>query len=213
MTCWKDSFIALDVETTGLFDSARIVEIGFAWFEDRKLARSFATLINPGDIDFTAPDVASAMEVNAISPEDLKSAPTFEQVMRGFMVQMGRDPWVMHNAPFDLRMLGLERKRLEASTRMDWGPYVPRPLLKLDSLLLAFHLHKGLESYSLSSVSRHLDIEATASHRALDDAKVCGEVLVRLADRLPDDAKEINRILSEAKAEWDARKGATDEPV
>ena len=44
----KHRFIAFDVETTGLFNDDRIVELGAVVFEEGVVASRFGTLVNPG---------------------------------------------------------------------------------------------------------------------------------------------------------------------
>jgi DNA polymerase III epsilon subunit-like protein len=202
---WKESFIYVDTETTGLLANARVVEMAFAWFEKRVLTRSFTTLVNPGpDFDLTAPDCKAAFEVNGIDPASLASAPTFDQVLRGFFSKLGTEPWAAHNMAFDLRMLGIEKKHLERITGQNWNAFVPKPQGKLDTMLLAYHLYPGINSYKLSSVAEHLGVEWPSTHRALDDCRCGGQALVKMADALPDSLQEVMAIQKIAQEKWDA---------
>jgi len=205
MKTWLDSFIAVDVETTGMLDGARIVEVGFAWFEDRRLARKFSTLVNPGDIDYTAPDVSEAMKLNGIRPEELQGAPTFDQLLRNFFPKFGREPWAGHNLMFDLRMFTQEKTRLARRTGLNWDAFVPRPRLKLDTMLLAHWLDKTLPHYNLKAVAEAYGVTMDGHHRSMPDAKACGETLIAMSDHLPLDDEAITQIHEQAREQWNER--------
>lgn len=72
----RKTFIAFDVETTGLNSSSdRIVEIGAVLFEEGVPIQSFGTLVNP-KVRITS----SASAINNINNEMLNSAPSEQEV-------------------------------------------------------------------------------------------------------------------------------------
>ena len=73
---FRKTFIAFDVETTGLNSSSdRIVEIGAVLFKEGVPIQSFGTLVNP-----KVRIAASASAINNITNEMLNSAPNEQEV-------------------------------------------------------------------------------------------------------------------------------------
>ncbi len=91
----------LDVETTGMDDDSRVVEIAALcgrFFEPQApVLVKVNTLVNPG---VPIPAVASA--VHHITDRMVKDAPSLDEVMETFPVA---DLYVAHNAAFDRRFL------------------------------------------------------------------------------------------------------------
>ena len=165
------SYIAIDVETTGLNGGTdRIVELAAVKFQDGKAIETFNTLINPGK-----PIPADATAVNHITDEMVKDAPTISQVLPSFEAFLDCSVITAHNLEFDLKFLYysgckiLEQKHKYIDTLAQ-----SRKKIKKDEIF----------GYALSDVCGYYRIQQAGSHRALADAMACGEVFRNLVEEV-----------------------------
>lgn len=172
----KDTFIAFDVETTGLNpDSDRIVELSAVRFCDFKSVDCFSTMIKAD-----RPISDEAARVNGITEQDLENAPSESEAMKAFSEFIGLDALngktilVAHNAVFDLAFVSnaLHRCGIEHALRC-------KDTLKISSRLLP-----DLSDHKLKTVAMAFGIVQNHAHRAEDDARVCGEIFVALIKRM-----------------------------
>ncbi len=193
-----ERFCALDVETTGL-DAAedRLIEVAALRFErqgeDFVVTEEFQALINPGRS--LSPEI---VKLTGISDLDLLNAETAWPVLERLHAFLGTDPLVAHNALFDLGFLRAEGFRTPE-------PYAPRlkfnPVL-IDTLPLARHVLPELPRHRLNTVAEAMGIPLDQHHRALDDARCCGEIFARLYKRLDEpDLQALNRMLGQRSVE------------
>lgn len=188
-----DSFVAIDLETTGL-DPAddRIIEIAAVRFR-RQTGIGFAadesdvfrTMINPG---CSLPP--KTIELTGITDMDLIGAPACFGVLAELKDFIGDDPIVGHNVLFDLNFLRYEGFRTEAENdpRIHFNP------IAIDTLSLARFALPELRNHKLNTVAEHLGIRLEHHHRAYDDARCCGEIFARIYRRLDEPAlPELNR--------------------
>lgn len=94
--------LALDLETTGLRNSDRIVEIGAVLFDtdENRIIAEFESLINP---QRNIP--AESSQIHGLTSADVSLAPVFEDIAEDFKLFMDADVIVAHNAAFDIRFL------------------------------------------------------------------------------------------------------------
>lgn len=166
-------FTAFDIETTGL-DNRRdsIVEIGALRFSKAGTAARYTQLIDPG-----IPMPEEAGRVNNISDAMLAGQPSIQEALPAFLAFCAGSVIVAHNAPFDCGFINQNLSRL-----YDDG-YVTFPSLPnrvADTLLLARRFFPG-RPHNLQDLAAYLEITAEAAHRALDDARLCMEIFMRLA--------------------------------
>lgn len=94
------SCVVLDTETTGLHDSARIVEIAILSIDGEVLLDS---LVNPG-----VPIPAEATRIHGITDEMVKDAPTFSDLLVPLTAALHGRKVVIYNRDFDKRRLAIE---------------------------------------------------------------------------------------------------------
>lgn len=156
-----DSFIALDVETTGLDAGLhRVVEIALVRFASGVEVESWSSLVNPG---CNIPPEATA--IHGISDRDAAVAPTFADLAPAVAGIIVGWPLLAYNAPFDFGFLQIEMARA--------GRTVPPLAAWLDPLPLA----RARLSYgraTLEIACRELGIPLSRAHRAEDDARAAG---------------------------------------
>ena len=185
-------YCVVDLETTGgAPGGAKITEIGAVRLDAGAIGDSFEALVNPGR---PIPDVVRG--ITGITDEMVRDAPSIEDVLPRLIEFVGGDVIVAHNAPFDLRFLNYERRRI-------LGSYFTQPWL--DTLVLSRRLLRGhVERHDLGSLAEWADTQTRPIHRALADATATAELLAALLPRL---AEKGIATLAEAVAYGSARAG------
>lgn len=163
------SFVAIDVETTGLdANGDRIIEIGAVRFRDGQEAEEFSSLIR---CPFPLPE--NIIRLTGIRDAMLKTAPDEKSVLNEFLGFVGEDPLVGHNVQFDLSFLHGGFKRTKSRENLGKRNCA-------DSALIARVLLPTLPSRSLSALARYFGLPGRNGHRALPDARRSGQVLINL---------------------------------
>ncbi|RMG66587.1 MAG: DEAD/DEAH box helicase, partial [Calditrichaeota bacterium] len=193
-----DRFVALDLETTGLDPEAEeIIEFGGVLFENGREAGSLNFLIKP-----SKPIPRQITQITGLSDADVREALPWEARLPEIRSFVGDLPLVAHNADFDLKFLEYHARRVEGNFA-GWDPrektYVYFANLRLDTRLLARMFLPFLASFSLSALARFYQVEQPQAHRALPDARVAGQIFLKLLEVAvtipPKDVQEILRIL------------------
>lgn len=152
-----DSFIVLDIETTGFSPEAHeITEIGALKVIRGEVVDHFSQLINP---QVTIP--ANIVEITGITDDMVKNMPTIDQVMPDFIDFAEDLPIMGHNVSFDFGFLKTNAVRLGLRFEKH----------ALDTLLMARIFRPDLESKSLTALCDLYGIDRNHAHRAYDDAK------------------------------------------
>ena len=164
-----DTFVVLDVETTGLQPSRqRIIEIAIARFSGGLAASQWESLCHPGR---RVP--AYIVKLTGIDDDMLHDAPRFDEIAETAVELLAGAIVVGHNVEFDLGFLNEELKRITL-------PPVVND--RVDTLALASRLLPGLRKPTLQAVAQHLGIPRRSGplHRAGTDAAVTGMVAMAL---------------------------------
>jgi len=164
--------IVMDTETTGLDPATgdRIVEIGALELVNLvPTGRVYHQYINP-----RIPMPAEAQAVHGISDEDLADKPVFEDVGQAFLDFIAGGTLVIHNAPFDIRFLNAELKR------MGKPPLVLAEAV--DTLQIARGRFPGAQN-SLDGLCRRFGIDTSrrVKHGALLDSEILADVYLELS--------------------------------
>ncbi len=177
----KTTFVAFDVETTGLSAAwDRVVEIGAVKIRAGRIIGRQVWLINPG-----RPIPFVTTRVHGLTDDDVAEAPSFRDVYSEFVAFVKGAILVAHNAGFDVRFMAHEAQRNDL-------PFPPEPVL--DNLRLARKWWPELKSHSLKPVAEHLEIEAGRYHRALDDSGTLAKVFTIGLRQMPADTTVSNLL-------------------
>jgi DNA polymerase III epsilon subunit-like protein len=181
------SFIILDTETTGFEKNDRIIQLAFIVFDGMNLEpfETFCSTDTP--INF------SAMAVHHITPEMIADKPRLvETEVYQFLQELNSEDnyMVIHNAPFDLKMLakeGFENKMKLIDTLKVTRQLAPN----LESHAMQFlRYHRGLYKEE-KAVEEALGVKIQA-HDAMGDIVVLYLLLKRLLEsKSPDELVEI----------------------
>ena len=158
------SLVALDIETTGLDPQTdSIIEIGATRFSARRVEGEWSTLVNPGR---RIPPFIT--QLTGISDQMVNEAPPIRAVLSDLSDFVGDAVVLGHNVGFDLAFL---RKQ-----------GVLRQNDSIDTYEMASVLIPGAGRYNLSALGQALSVPLSATHRALDDARVTRAIFLRLYD-------------------------------
>jgi DNA polymerase-3 subunit epsilon len=160
--------VVVDVETTGLWRSDRVVEIACVVLDqDAGVVDEWATLVNP------MRDVGSeARSIHGLSAADLSDSPTFPEIAGTIAAQLSGSVVAGHNLAFDRRMLELEYARLGVL----WPPLPAMCTMSWAAIA-------GVRSRALSSCCDEVGVDLTQAHSALADARATAALFLALVER------------------------------
>ncbi|WP_394232103.1 3'-5' exonuclease [Niallia oryzisoli] len=162
------NFIAFDFETANRSRHS-ICSVGMIFVENGKLVDSIYQLINPEE-RFDGFNI----RIHGITPKDIQDAPTFDVFYHSIKEKIDNRLMIAHNLSFDGYALrdNLARYQMESCYN---------PLLC--TYQLSRRLLKGQPSYSLDAISRYFGISLDNHHHALDDAKACALIMLKLMEQ------------------------------
>jgi len=167
------TFVAFDLETTGTNSiKDKITEIGALKIHGGAIIDIFETLINPGRyIPF---DITN---LTGITNEMVNNSPDMEQAAPSFLDFIGESILIAHNAPFDMRFINAEMKKIGRDTLSN-------------EVLCTYKLSRrfvpGLKRYSLKSMTIEFGLVNEKPHRAGSDAAACAQIFLNLLYSMPE---------------------------
>ena len=164
------TFCVVDLETTGgsPVDDA-ITEIGAVKYRGGERLGSFRSLVDP-----RRPIPPYVAHLTGIDDRLVSGEPAIEQVLPSFLEFFGGSVFVAHNAGFDLGFLNASCGLLD---------YPPLPGPPVCTARLARRVvWPDVPNVRLATLSNYFRTRAKPTHRALDDAEACAEVLHGLLD-------------------------------
>jgi DNA polymerase III epsilon subunit-like protein len=152
----------VDIETTGLDPkNDRIIEIAVIQTDSRgRVEDEWSTLVDPGTAD------AGPTWIHGVKGEWLAAAPSFSDIVGDYLQRLDGRLLVAHNAAFDCRFLDAEMRAAGIE---------PPDLPRLDTMEICSAIGIPLK---LQPACEKLGYRYEA-HRALDDARACGELFHR----------------------------------
>ena len=165
-------FVVFDLETTGAkAPPCRIIEIGAYLVKEGSIQGDFHSLLDPKE---PVPPFITAL--TGIRDDMVSSAPTFAEVLPGFLDFIGDSVLVAHNAQFDLAFLNYEIGKVFEDYRM------------ANPSLCTVHLSRKLlplvQNHKLKTLAEHYSVELINHHRAGPDARATAEIFLYLLSEL-----------------------------
>jgi DNA polymerase III epsilon subunit-like protein len=168
----KTRLVVVDVETTGLQRSSRILAFATYVVENGVTVESWSTLINPGTH-------IGATEIHGLDPAKLanaKSFPVYANRIRKLLTSSTKTTFLTgHRVSFDAGRLRYEYQLLGEE---------PPPMLLLDNKRLAPAAGVGSHNSSLEDLASAFGLTNPAPHEANADALTTREVSLRAIDLL-----------------------------
>jgi len=166
-------FTVFDTETTGLdpHKGHKIIELAGVRIENGEILddQTFVQLVNPErDIPW------EAKQVNKINDEEVKNAPTIDQVLPQFLEFAKGSILIAHNATFDMNFLKAEKE-------LCWG-FVDLPEC-LCTMQLSRALYPAEFYHNLDAVAARFNLQMPeARHRALPDVLLTAQALLKMME-------------------------------
>ena len=166
------SFVALDLETTGLdFEKDEIIEVALVRFENGVEGESVDYLVKPVNAQLR-PFIEN---LTGIYNADIENAEPFAAIAEKIYSFIGDLPIVAHNAMFDSKFL--KQTFAKVGISLDNHPV-------WDSLTVSRIAYQNVPNHRLDTLVQELGIERSRAHRALPDAVACGELFVRAIEKI-----------------------------
>lgn len=200
------SFVAIDLETTGLdFEKDEIIEVALVRFENGEPTESVDYLVKP-----TTATLRPFIEnLTGISKADLETAEPFSALAAKIFNFIGELPVVAHNANFDSKFLTQTFQKVGVSfeNHMVW-----------DSLTVSRIAYQNIPNHRLDTLVQELDIPRSRAHRALPDADACGRLFVMSIQKIAASAEWLLNALGKIAVEsqwstlWPSMDDAQEKP-
>lgn len=181
---WHELPIAcIDVETTGVGDDARVVDVAAVRFEGGLPVARFTSLVNPG-----VPIPGDATAVHGITDDMVADAPSLKDALDAAWLRVCKHAVpCAYNAPFDRRFV---LAALNGSRALDITyPVVDPGLSWIDPFILVKHFDryvKGKGRHKLAAACARHGVDMSGAHRAEADALACGGLLWSFRKNLGD---------------------------
>ncbi len=163
-------FCAIDFETA-TFERNSACELGICVVENGEVKQTKTWLIKPPSYPYFSP---RNIAVHGITSDEVKDAPTFEEMWHEAEELMYGSLMIAHNASFDA---GVLRSCLD-----HYGFFRPK-MNYLCSISIAKKSWKHLPKYGLKSLADHHQLSFN-HHRAGDDAEVCAKIALLAFDQM-----------------------------
>lgn len=170
-----DSFVCIDLETTGLDPKRdRIIEIGAVRVERGEVTGEWETFVNP-----ERKLAERIVELTGIRDEQLAEAGKIAEILPELFAFLGEHVLLGHSILFDFSFL----KKAAVNEKLTFER------MGIDTLKIARKYLADLESRSLESLCRHYQIPHNA-HRALEDARATVLLYRRLSEEFYEKEEE-----------------------
>ncbi|MEU9129765.1 DEDDh family exonuclease [Kitasatospora sp. NPDC048540] len=154
-------FAVVDVETTGLGRSDRVISAGVYQLDGHgEVTDHWYTLVNP-ERD------PGPVWIHGLTSAALAGAPTFPEIADELADRLAGRVMVAHNALFDWNMISREYSRAGRRAPVEQ---------RICTMVLARDLALPLPNGKLSSLAAYFGVQQRQAHNALDDARVLAEV-------------------------------------
>ncbi len=172
------SFVVVDIETTGIKVTEKIVEISAIRYDGFKPISAFTTLLDP-----EKPIPPEASKINNITDDMVDGKPTFKSIIPSLERFIGNSNLVGQNLMFDLKFL---YKYGYDFTCVDRKYYDTLDIAK--SKLTKYDYRKDndpdyyydVDDYKLSTLCEYYNVHQINAHRALGDCLATAQVFERM---------------------------------
>jgi DNA polymerase-3 subunit alpha (Gram-positive type) len=172
-------FCVIDLETTGGNpETEKIIEIGMVKVENRRITEERSFLVNPQK---EIPDFVQ--KLTGIRKADVEHSPKIEEVIDEIIQFIGDSILVAHNTSFDIPFLNGVLKKLQ------------RPTLDnkvICTNIMTKYMIPDIMSSNLNYMSSIFGISHSQAHRAIEDARATGMLLLKYMDIF--ESKNIRKI-------------------
>ena len=166
---FQEGYVVLDIETTGTsLEKDEIIEIGALKVESGAVTEEFSMLIRiNGEIP------VEIQKLTGITEQELQSmGRPLEEVLEKLFEFAGNRIIVGHNVAFDYNFIRAACRKMKLEMRLGTA--------SRDTLALSRRKIKGVGSYQLEALMKHLGYEVSNAHRALADCYLTWQLYQKL---------------------------------
>jgi len=172
-------FCVIDLETTGGNpETEKIIEIGMVKIENRKITEERSFLVNPQK---EIPDFVQ--KLTGIRKADVEHSPKIEEVIDEIIQFIGDTILVAHNTSFDIPFLNGVLKKLQR-------PSMDNKVICTN--IMTKYLIPDIMSSNLQYMSQIFNISHSNAHRAIEDARATGNLLLKYLEMFEE--KKIRKV-------------------
>lgn len=177
MSQYPDSYVVVDLETTGLQPSRdRILEIGAVKVRDGQVTDTFCTFVDP-KIEIPC----NIQVLTGITQEMVDGAGPADQAFREFLDFCQEMDLMGHNLIFDYSFL--KHQAVNQNIVFERRG--------IDTLKIARSILPELDSKSLTSLCSYFQIDREHAHRAFHDALATHQVYEKLKEKASEDQEKL----------------------
>lgn len=176
------SFVSIDFET---LYSQRVsaCSIGMVKYRDGKKVDQYYSLIRP-PFDYPGKSGQVLTWVHGISEDDVRNEKTFAELLPDIEAFVDGLPLVAHNASVEKCCIRDVCAYYEINTKLDYeNIFDTLPLSREAEAKLGLQV-EGQGTHSLDAVCCRFDIPVLNHHNALEDAEMCGNLMVKFREIL-----------------------------
>ena len=176
------SFVSIDFET---LYSQRVsaCSIGMVKYRDGKKVDQYYSLIRP-PFDYPGKSGQVLTWVHGISEDDVRNEKTFAELLPDIETFVDGLPLVAHNASVEKCCIRDVCAYYEIDTKLDYeNIFDTLPLSREAEAKLGLQV-EGQGTHSLDAVCCRFDIPVLNHHNALEDAEMCGNLMVKFREIL-----------------------------
>lgn len=180
-----DSFVAIDLETTGLStDYDEIIEMAASRYVDGQKTESYSQLVNPG---FSIGEFIT--ELTGITDDMLKDQPPIGDVLPQFLAFVGDSVVVGHNVNFDINFL------YDACESCELPPFSND---FVDTMRLGRKLHPEYTNHRLNTMIKEMGLPKRGLHRSEGDADLAAQIYLAMMAE-PDFEQRLAAVAAKSK--------------
>lgn len=197
------SFVSIDFET---LYSQRVsaCSIGMVKYRDGKKVDQYYSLIRP-PFDYPGKSGQVLTWVHGISEDDVRNEKTFAELLPEIEAFVDDLPLVAHNASVEKCCIRDVCTYYEIDTNLDYNNILDTLPLSREAEAKRGLQVEGQGTHSLDAVCRRFDVPVLNHHNALEDAEMCGNLMVKFREILID-GKSV-----ELKTQSESQNGNTKE--
>ena len=176
------SFVSIDFET---LYSQRVsaCSIGMAKYREGKKVDQYYSLIRP-PFDYPGKSGQVLTWLHGISEDDVRNEKTFAELLPEIEVFVDGLPLVAHNASVEKCCIRDVCAYYELNTNLDYEKIIDTlPLSREAEAKFGLQV-EGQGTHSLDAICRRFNVPVLNHHNALEDAEMCGNLMVKFRDIL-----------------------------
>ena len=194
------SFVSIDFET---LYSQRVsaCSIGMVKYRDGKKVDQYYSLIRP-PFDYPGKSGQVLTWVHGISEDDVRNEKTFAELLPEIEEFVDGLPLVAHNASVEKCCIRDICTYYEIETKLDYNNILDTLPLSREAEAKTGLQVEGQGTHSLDAVCCRFDIPVLNHHNALEDAEMCGNLMVKFRELLVDGKSIEKTTLIREKEEY-----------